>query len=393
MSQMEIQARQRSFSQVLSEARARIQEQSPDQIATSLATDSAPVLIDVREKNEWDEGFISGAVHVPRGFLEERIERVVPDRSQPVVLYCGGGIRSALAADDLQGMGYRTVVSMFGGFSLWKDQGWPFSIPRSLSAEQTRRYSRHALIPEVGERGQLELLDAKVLLVGAGGLGSPNALYLAAAGVGTIAIVDSDVVDETNLQRQVIHTTRSVGQPKVESAERAISALNPDVNVIAYRERMTADNVERIIEPYDIVVDGGDNFATRYLLNEAAIKLGKPNVSASILSFDGQLTTIVPGAGPCYQCIFPEPPPAGMAPSCGEAGVLGILPGVMGTLQATEVLKLILGIGEPLVGRLLMFDALAMSFYELKLRRDPDCPVCGPEASANTEAHRVAATA
>jgi molybdopterin/thiamine biosynthesis adenylyltransferase/rhodanese-related sulfurtransferase len=384
----------RSFAEILTEAKQRVEEADTQQVAGLLDSAQPPILIDVREKNEWEEGRIPTAVHIPRSFLEERIERVAPNRDQPVVLYCAGGVRSALAARDLQDMGYERAISMEGGFGRWKDQGRPFELPRALTSDQLRRYSRHTLIPEVGEIGQLKLLDAKVLLVGAGGLGSPNALYLAAGGVGTLGIIDSDVVDDSNLQRQVIHTTDRVGKPKVESAQESIKALNPDVTVDTYYEPLTKENAHRIIAPYDIVVDGGDNFDTRYLLNQVAVELGKPNVSASILSFDGQLTTFVPGEGPCYRCIFPEPPPPGMAPSCGQSGVLGVLPGVMGLLQATEVLKLILGIGDPLVGRLLVFDALPMSFYELKLRRDPDCPVCGHlYTSKQTDSVRVAAIA
>jgi sulfur-carrier protein adenylyltransferase/sulfurtransferase len=384
---------QRSFAEILNEARQRIDEEDAGEVAARLESAEKPVLVDVRERDEWEEGHIPGANHVPRSYLEQRIEALVPDRKATVVLYCAGGVRSALAASDLVDMGYENVISMDGGFGRWKDEGRPFAVPRVLTSEQMRRYSRHTLIPEVGEAGQLKLLDAKVLLVGAGGLGSPNALYLAAAGVGTIGIIDSDVVDESNLQRQVIHTTDRVGMPKVESAELSIKALNPDVKVIGHYERLTEENAERIIAQYDLVVDGGDNFDTRYLLNEVAVRLGKPNVSASILSFDGQLTTFVPGEGPCYRCIFPEPPPAGMAPSCGQSGVLGVLPGVMGLLQATEVLKLILGIGEPLVGRLLVFDALPMSFYELKLRRDPSCPVCGDVHAQEAIPQAVAAVA
>lgn len=375
----------RTFAQILQEAKSQIEEADTEQVAellTSAREGEAPVLVDVRENTEWQEGHIPGAVHIPRSYLEQRIEAAAPNRDATVVVYCAGGVRSALAARDLQSMGYRHVISMDGGFGRWKDDGRPFAVPRVLTGEQLRRYSRHTLIPEVGEAGQLKLLDAKVLLVGAGGLGSPNALYLAAAGVGTIGIVDSDVVDESNLQRQVIHTTDRVGMPKVESAEKAIKALNPEIRVNSYYERLTAENAYDIVARYDIVVDGGDNFDTRYLLNEVAVKLGKPNVSASILSFDGQLTTFIAGDGPCYRCIFPEPPPAGMAPSCGQSGVLGVLPGVMGLLQSTEVLKLILGIGDPLVGRLLVFDALPLSFYELRIRRDPDCPVCGTGTQA-----------
>jgi adenylyltransferase/sulfurtransferase len=314
---------------------------------------------------------------VPRGYLELRIENSVPDKSTPILLYCAGGTRSVLAARTLHEMGYADVRSLKGGFTAWKDAGQPFVVPRALSSEQMHRYSRHVLIPEVGEEGQLKLLDAKVLLVGGGGLGSPAALYLAAAGIGTIGIVDPDVVDESNLQRQVIHTTDRVGTPKVESAKAAIAALNPEVNVIGHNLRLNADNVEEIVAQYDIVVDGSDNFETMYLINEVCVRQRKPNVSASILSFDGQITTFVAGEGPCYRCVYPVEPPSSLAPSCSEIGVLGVLPGIMGLLQANEVIKLILGIGEPLIGRLLMFDALATEFSELKTRRKPDCPVCG----------------
>lgn len=379
----------RSFADILNATRARVDEVSPADVAAMLDSGQPPVLIDVREKGEWDEGRIPGAVHIPRSYLEERIERVAPDRSSPVVLYCAGGVRSAFGTAVLMDMGYEHPSSMFGGFGMWKDQGRPFIVPQALSQEQLRRYSRHVIIPEVGEGGQLKLLDAKVLLVGAGGLGSPNALYLAAAGVGTIGMVDSDEVDESNLQRQVIHATDRIGMPKVESAEKSIHALNPGVRVETYHQRLTAENAEEIVSPFDVVVDGGDNFETRYLLNEVAVRLRKPNVSASILSFDGQLTTFVPGDGPCYRCIFPEPPPPGMAPSCGASGVLGVLPGVMGLLQATEVIKLILGIGDPLVGRLLVFDALPMTFYELKLKRNPQCPVCGSVAAGAQGSHQA----
>jgi molybdopterin/thiamine biosynthesis adenylyltransferase len=306
----------------------------------------------------------------------------VPNKSTPVLLYCAGGVRSALAARTLQEMGYERVTSMTGGFTAWKDNGLPFVVPRTLNSEQMHRYSRHVLIPEVGEEGQLKLLDAKVLLIGAGGLGSPAALYLAAAGVGTIGLVDSDVVDASNLQRQVIHTTDRVDMPKVESARIAINALNPEVKVVGHEVRLTPENVEQIVAPYDIVVDGSDNFDTMYLLNEVCVRLGKPNISSSILAFDGQVTTLVPGEGPCYRCLYPEPPPPSLAPSCSEIGVLGVLPGIMGLLQANEVIKLVLGIGEPLIGRLLMVDALDTTFTELKVRRNPACPVCGMESLA-----------
>jgi len=376
------------FLQVKREIEAVSTREAVEMLLTSPGKGAA--LIDVRESNEWEEGHIPGAVHIPRSYLEERIETAVPDRSRPVILYCAAGVRSAFAAKTLKEMGYEHPISMDGGFGRWKDEGRAFVTPRVLNAEQLKRYSRHVLIPEVGEAGQLKLLDASVLLVGAGGLGSPAALYLAAAGVGTMGIVDSDVVDESNLQRQVLHTTDRVGTPKVDSAKATLSALNPHITVTPYNVRMRDDNIDDLLAPYDIVVDGGDNFDTRYLLNDACVRLGKPNVSASILSFDGQLTTFIPGESGCYRCVFPEPPPAGMAPSCGQSGVLGVLPGVMGTLQATEVLKLILGIGEPLVGRLLMFDALSMTFMELRLRRDPECPVCGHATMAAVENHREA---
>jgi sulfur-carrier protein adenylyltransferase/sulfurtransferase len=382
----------RSFAQILAETKQGVNEASTAEVADMIEplrpaerVAEKPVLVDVREKNEWEEGHLPGAVHIPRGYLEQRIESLVRDRTKPVVLYCAGGVRSAFAAKTLQDMGYENVISMEGGYSGWKDEGRGFVLPRVLSPDQLKRYSRHTLIPEVGEEGQLKLLDAKVLLIGAGGLGSPNALYLAAAGVGTIGLVDSDVVDESNLQRQVIHSTERVGMPKVESARQTINALNPDVKVKLHYERLDEHNADEILSQYDIIVDGGDNFPTRYLINEVAVRLGKPNVSASILSFDGQLTTFVAGQGPCYRCVFPEPPPPEMAPSCGQSGVLGVLPGVMGLLQANEVIKLVLGIGEPLVGRLLMFDALSTSFMELKLRQDPDCPVCGSGAVAKQE--------
>ena len=366
-----------TFDELFLDAKRRVDEVGVPAAAQIVDKHGDTRLIDVREKNEWDEGHIPGATHVPRGYLELRIEDAVPDKSTPIMLYCAGGVRSVLAARTLQEMGYPDVQSLTGGFTAWKDAGQPFVVPRTLSAEQMHRYSRHVLIPEVGEEGQLKLLDARVLLVGAGGLGSPAALYLAAAGVGTLGIVDADVVDESNLQRQVIHTTDRVGMPKVESAKAAIAALNPEVKVVGHNTRLDADNAAEIVAQYDIVVDGSDNFDTMYLLNEVCVRQQKPNVSASILSFDGQITTFVPGEGPCYRCVFPEPPPPALAPSCSEIGVLGVLPGIMGLLQANEVIKLIIGIGEPLIGRLLMFDALSSQLTELKLRRNPDCPVCG----------------
>ena len=337
-----------------------------------------PVVLDVREQDEWDEGHIPGAVHIPRGHLESRIERLAPDGARPVVVYCSQGNRSVFAAKTLEELGYEDVVSLAGGFTDWKRNGFPVQLQVGLDAPRRARYSRHLLIPEVGEEGQLKLLDSKVLLIGAGGLGSPASLYLAAAGVGRIGIVDADVVDESNLQRQIVHSTDSLGEPKVESAKRTIEALNTDVEVVAYKERLTSENIERILaDGWDVIVDGADNFPTRYLVNDASIWHKIPVVHGSIYRFEGQVTVFKPYEGPCYRCLFPTPPPPELAPSCAEGGVLGVLPGVIGSLQASEALKLALGIGEPLVGRLLLFDALAATFDEVKLRRDPDCPVCG----------------
>jgi molybdopterin/thiamine biosynthesis adenylyltransferase/rhodanese-related sulfurtransferase len=372
-----------SGSQLIKDIRSQIEEVDPSEIFDLQAQNgSAPdyVIVDVREQGEWEQGHIPGAVHVPRGHLESRIERAAPDRSQRVILYCATGQRSALAANTMEKlMGYEDVASMNGGFVLWKDRGYPFDRPRILTAEQKERYSRHLLVPEVGLEGQEKLLDAKVLLIGAGGLGSPSALYLAAAGVGTLGIVDDDVVDLSNLQRQVIHTQARIGESKVESARQTIAALNPDVEVVAHQTRLSKENVLDLIADYDVIVDGADNFPTRYLLNDAAVRLRKPVVHASILGFDGQLTVFVPYEGPCYRCLYPQPPPADLAPSCGANGVLGVLPGIMGLLQANETIKLIIGAGEPLVGRLLLFEALSTQFTTLRVRRDHECPVCGDD--------------
>jgi molybdopterin/thiamine biosynthesis adenylyltransferase/rhodanese-related sulfurtransferase len=337
-------------------------------------------LIDVREPHEWDEAHLEGATHVPQGELLDRISEVVPDRSDRIVLYCRTDNRSSRAADALQGLGYENVSVMRGGIVGWQEAGFPVLAPQGLTAEQRMRYSRHTLLPEVGVEGQVKLLNSKVLLIGAGGLGAPSAFYLAAAGVGTLGIVDDDVVDETNLQRQVIHTTDRVGMPKTESARRSIEALNPDVDVVEHRTRLDAGNILDIISDYDVLVDGADNFPTRYLLNDASVRLRKPVVSASILAFDGQVSTFVPYEGPCYRCLYPVPPPPELAPSCGAAGVLGVMAGVMGLLQANEVVKLAAGIGEPLIGRLLLYDSLGTRFTELKVNRDPDCPICGDRA-------------
>ena len=369
-----------SGADLIAQAKAGVDEVQPAEAAEEIKSDDV-ALIDVREQHEFEERHIEGAIHVPRGHLESRIEQFVADRSKRVVLYCASGNRSALAAKTLADeLGYDDVASMAGGITLWRDRGLPVVTPRSLTQEQKERYSRHILVPEIGLEGQLKLLDAKVLLLGAGGLGSPTALYLAAAGVGTLGLVDDDVVDASNLQRQVIHNTERIGMPKTESARKAIEALNPDVNVIEHNGRLDSGNVIELLSDYDVVVDGADNFPTRYLLNDASVRLKKPVVSASILSFDGQISTFVPFEGPCYRCLYPTPPPPELAPSCGAAGVLGVLPGIMGMLQALEVFKLVTGAGAPLVGRLLLFEALGTEFTELKVRRDPDCPICGPNA-------------
>ncbi|MFZ5469910.1 MAG: molybdopterin-synthase adenylyltransferase MoeB [Myxococcota bacterium] len=364
-----------TFRDVLASVKKEIREVSVDEVKQWLDAKRPVKLVDVREGEEYGAGRLPGAVSVPRGFLEMRIEDKAR-RDEEVVLYCAGGTRSALAAKTLQELGYTHVFSMAGGFNRWHDAAYPVEKPFVLSNEQKERYRRHLVIPEVGEEGQAKLLQAKVLLMGAGGLGSPAALYLAAAGVGTLGIIDMDVVDLSNLQRQVIHTQERAGMPKTESAAAAIRALNPDVKVVPFQERLTSQNVLRILEPFDLVLDGGDNFPTRYLLNDACVVLNKPNVHGSIYRFEGQVTTFLPRQGPCYRCLYPQPPPPEMAPSCAEAGVLGVLPGIVGLFQANEALKLILGKGNPLAGRLVMFDALGTRFQELKLRRDPNCPVC-----------------
>jgi molybdopterin/thiamine biosynthesis adenylyltransferase/rhodanese-related sulfurtransferase len=336
------------------------------------------VWIDVREADEWQEGHLPGAVHIPRGFLESRVEGAAPDKSTQVVVYCASAARSAFAAKTLQELGYQHVHSLAGGFTDWKRNGLEITMPRTLSPERRARYSRHILIPEIGEEGQLKLLDARVLLIGAGGLGSPASLYLAAAGVGTLGIVDADIVDETNLQRQIAHSLDTLGMPKVDSAKGAIERLNPDVNVVTYRERLTSENIDRILDDgWDIIVDGADNFPTRYLVNDASVWRGIPVVHGSIYRFEGQITVFKPHDGPCYRCLFPEPPPPELAPSCSEGGVLGVLPGIVGSLQTNEAIKLAAEIGDPLVGRLLLFDALATEFNEVKIERRADCPVCG----------------
>ncbi len=375
-----------SGAEVLRQIKSRIDEVDPAVVREQLG--NGAVVVDVRETEEWGAGHIPGAKHVPRSYLESRIEGVVPDHSQHVILYCQSGNRSAWAARTLlEDLGYENVESMTGGITLWKDRGYDVELPRTLTAEQRERYSRHLLLPEVGPEGQQKLLDAKVLLLGAGGLGSPAALYLAAAGVGTLGILDNDEVDLSNLQRQVIHSSERIGVSKVDSAEQTINALNPDVKVNKYPVRLGPDNIMDILPGYDIVVDGLDNFPTRYLLNDASVRLRIPVVSAAILGFEGQLSVFKPYDGPCYRCLFPVPPPAELAPSCGANGVLGVLPGTMGLLQSTEVIKLILGEGDPLIGRLLMYDALAATATEVKVRRDPECPICSrdPDEIADEE--------
>ena len=367
-----------TYRELLQLAKDEIDQISAGEARSRLENGDRPVVVDVRERDEWEEGHIPGAVHVPRGNLESRIEQAVPDKDRPLVVYCAAGNRSAFATKTLRELGYENAVSLAGGFTDWKRNGFPFEVPKSLEDAQRRRYSRHLLIPEVGEEGQQRLLESRVLLIGAGGLGSPASLYLAAAGVGTLGIVDDDVVDETNLQRQIVHSTERLGDSKAESAKRTIEALNPDVTVKVYRERLSSENADRILgDGWDVIVDGADNFPTRYLVNDAAVWHDIPVVHGSIYRFEGQTTVFKPHDGPCYRCLFPQPPPPELAPSCAEGGVLGVLPGIIGSLQANETIKLLLDIGEPLVGRLLLFDALTTTFTEVSLRRDLECPVCG----------------
>jgi sulfur-carrier protein adenylyltransferase/sulfurtransferase len=371
-----------TYRELLSATKKTIKEVTVDEVKKQLDAKAPVKLIDVRESEEYAAGRLPGAISVPRGFLELKIEDKAK-REEPIILYCAGGVRSAFAAKTLADMGYTNVSSMAGGYNRWHDAAYPTDKPLVLSAEQKERYRRHLAIPEVGEEGQAKLLKAKVLLMGAGGLGSPAALYLAAAGVGTLGIVDMDVVDLSNLQRQVIHTQDRKGMPKTASAAEAIKALNPDVKVVPFQERLTSENIDRVLSGFDMILDGGDNFPTRYLLNDACVKHRKPNIHGSIYRFEGQVTTFVPFDGPCYRCLYPQPPPADMAPSCAEAGVLGVLPGLVGLFQANEAIKLILGIGTPLKGRLLTMDALETTFRTLKLRRDPHCPVCSEGKQIN----------
>jgi molybdopterin/thiamine biosynthesis adenylyltransferase/rhodanese-related sulfurtransferase len=368
-----------SFRELLNETKSRIREIDTAEAEAAVAVPGT-VVLDVREPDEYEQGALPGAVHIPRGHLESQIENKVLDHDTPIVAYCAGGTRSAFAADTLQQLGYTNVSSVVGGFNKWKNEGRAWSAPKTLTPDQRNRYSRHLLVNEVGEEGQLKLLDSKVLLLGAGGLGSPAALYLAAAGVGTIGIIDMDVVDESNLQRQILHNMDRVGDRKVDSAKKTLTLLNPDVNVVTYDVRLGADNVLDIIDGYDVIVDGTDNFPTRYLVNDASLLKRIPVVHGSIFRFEGQATVFHPYVGPCYRCMIPEPPPAELAPSCAEAGVLGVLPGIIGSIQAMEAIKLLLGIGDTLAGRLLAYDALEESFRTFKVLRDPECPACGPNA-------------
>ncbi len=364
-----------TFRELLNAARSRVAEVTPAE-AVSLLTKPGAVALDVREPDEYEQGALEGAVHIPRGFLEVQVAGRVPDRATPLVVYCAGGVRSAFAADTLAQLGYTDVVSVIGGFNRWKDEGLPWETPRVLSPEQRNRYQRHLLLPEVDMAGQVKLLRSKVLLLGAGGLGSPAALYLAAAGVGTLGVVDMDVVDASNLQRQIMHNMDRLGERKVDSAKKALTSLNPDVNVVTYDVRLGADNILDVFSGYDVIVDGTDNFPTRYLVNDASLKLDIPVVHGSIFRFEGQVSVYLPHEGPCYRCQVPEPPPAELAPSCAEAGVLGVLPGIIGSLQAMETIKLLLGLGDALSGRLLAYYALEASFRSFKLNRDPECAAC-----------------
>ena len=367
-----------TYRELLQQVKLEVDEIDSAQARERIESAEPPLLVDVRERDEWVEGFLPGAVHVPRGFLESRIEQVAPDRSRDIVLYCAGGSRSAFAAKSLRDLGYERVASLAGGFTDWKRNGFPIDLPRVLDEDKRRRYSRHVLIPEVGEEGQLKLLDTRILLIGAGGLGSPASLYLAAAGVGKLGIVDDDRVDDSNLQRQIVHSTQELGELKAESAKRTIQALNPDVEVVPYIERLSSENIDRILaDGWDLILDGTDNFPTRYLVNDAAVWHGLPLVYGSIYRFEGHVSVFDARRGPCYRCLHPEPPPPELAPSCSEGGVLGVLPGIVGSLQANEALKLALGIGEPLIGRLLTLDAATTEFYEVRVSKRADCPVCG----------------
>ena len=358
-----------TFQELLAQAKSLINETDPSGSETLIT--EGWVVLDVREVEEYDQGVIPDSILIPQGKIEESIKERIPNHDQPIIAMCAGGVRSAFAAVTLNELGYTNVVSMDGGFNLWKQQGRSWTSPQILNPEQRNRYERHISLPEIGEKGQQKLLDSQVVIIGAGGLGSPAALYLAAAGVGTIGVVDMDTVEESNLQRQILHSTETIGKNKVDSAEKTLSTLNPDVNIITYNTRLNKDNAIEIIENYDVVVDGTDNFQTRYLINDASVKTGTPVVHGSIFQYEGQITVFAPKDGPTYRDIFPEPPENGTAPNCTEAGVLGVLPGIIGSIQALETIKLILGIGEGLSGRLLVFDALEMSFHEYKIDPDP----------------------
>jgi len=364
-----------SFREMLAETKSQIREVTTAEADEMRGAEGA-VVLDVREADEHEQGAIPGAVFIPRGTLETGVEGRIPDKATPLIVHCAGGVRSALAVKSLQELGYTEAVSVIGGFNKWKDEDRDWAVPRTLSPEQRNRYKRHLLLPEVGDEGQQKLLDSKVLLLGAGGLGSPAALYLAAAGVGTLGVIDMDVVDESNLQRQVLHNVERIGDRKVDSAKKTLTLLNPDVNVVTYDTRLGEDNVMDVLggpagDGWDVIVDGTDNFPTRYLVNDASVKLGIPVVHGSIFRFEGMVTVFDPTDGPTYRDMVPEPPPADMAPSCAEAGVLGVLPGIVGSLQAMEAIKLLLGLGDSLRGRLLAYDALETSFREFKVRIDP----------------------
>jgi len=370
-----------SYRELLAAARAEIDEISTPEARALLERNGGagtPLFVDVRLREEWDEGHLPGAVHLPRNNLESRVEALIADKTRPLVVYCESGSRSVFATRDLHELGYENVVNLAGGYADWKRNGYELVMPAALAPAQRARYARHLLIPEVGEEGQQKLLGSRVLLIGAGGLGSPASLYLAAAGVGTLGIIDADIVDDSNLQRQIVHSTERLGEPKVDSARRTVEALNPDVTVVPFQERLDSENVERILaHGWDVIVDGTDNFPTRYLVNDASVWHGVPVVHGSIYRFEGQVTVFDPGNGPCYRCLYPSPPPPELAPSCAEGGVLGVLPGIVGSLQASEALKLVLGVGDSLAGRLLLFDALHTTFDEVSIRRNPECPVCG----------------
>lgn len=363
-----------SYSELVATARRAVEETDPSRVEARL---QRATVIDVREADEYQAGTIPGAIFLPRGVLESQIEQRVPDRRQEIILFCAGGPRSILAAASLADMGYENVTSMAGGFNRWKDEGRAWASPASLDSDQRTRYHRHLLLPEVGEAGQSRLLESSVLVIGAGGLGSPAAMYLAAAGIGTLGLVDFDAVDASNLQRQILHGVDRIGMPKVESARETLSTLNPDVKIVTHPHRLSADNALEIMAGYDLILDGGDNFPTRYLVNDACLHLRVPVVHGSIFRFEGQASVFRPYEGPCYRCIFPQPPPPELAPSCAEAGVLGVLPGVVGSIQALEAIKVLLGIGDDLSGRLLIYDALEQDLQTVKVRRDPDCAACG----------------